>query len=158
MSSRGATGAGSTNKPRALNVNSVYSGRNTAHGAGGGKGNGFLYKTNLNFLKIKKSAENKHGLLALGSGKSVVRRMPPPATLPSLKAEHGQDPSIAIVPQGGTGWTVKPTTPNATTTGSAPATASVQEGGGGGPQFPVEFAAKTVCFEFINKLNGTNVV
>ncbi|KAI6244149.1 BAT2-N domain-containing protein [Aphelenchoides fujianensis] len=84
MSSRAAVGA---SKPRAQNVNSVYSGagRSTA----GGRAAGPL---------------GKHGLQQLGKPTTIQRRMPPPATLPSLKAEHGHDPHVVLVPPGSQGW------------------------------------------------------
>ncbi|VDL81252.1 unnamed protein product [Nippostrongylus brasiliensis] len=79
--SRGASSAG---KPKAVNVNSLYSGRNLAAGA---------------------KPLGKYGLTSVGKSVGVVRRMPPPATLPSLKSENnGQDPNVAVVPQGGVGW------------------------------------------------------
>ncbi|CAD5229553.1 unnamed protein product [Bursaphelenchus okinawaensis] len=81
MSSWGVTGA---NKPRSHNVNSVYAGRNNASGRAAGS--------------------VKNGLQVLGKSTSIVRRMPPPATLPSLKSEIGHDSSIILVPQGGQGW------------------------------------------------------
>lgn len=79
----GATGAG---KPKLGNVNTVYTGRN---------------------LSSQGKAPGKHGLQTMHKGlAAAVRRMPPPPTLPSMKAENnGQDPMINIVPQTGTGWT-----------------------------------------------------
>uniref|UniRef100_A0A0R3RZ78 BAT2_N domain-containing protein n=1 Tax=Elaeophora elaphi TaxID=1147741 RepID=A0A0R3RZ78_9BILA len=82
-SARGAAGAV---KPKLHNVNSIYAGKNQN--------------------AVKAPGAGKHGgLQSLGKTTAVVRRMPPPATLPSLRAEsQGQDPNIALVPQGGTGW------------------------------------------------------
>ncbi|XP_041133967.1 protein PRRC2C-like isoform X3 [Polyodon spathula] len=56
-------------------------------------------------LETQKTAvAARHGLQSLGKVASN-RRMPPPANLPSLKAENkGNDPNVNIVPKDGSGW------------------------------------------------------
>ena len=42
---------------------------------------------------------------SLGKVAATSRRMPNPASLPSLRSEHsGNDPSVTLVPAGGGGW------------------------------------------------------
>nr|CAB3265200.1 protein PRRC2C [Phallusia mammillata] len=49
----------------------------------------------------------RHGLQSLGKVAST-RRVPPPASLPSLKSENlGNDPNINLVPKDGSGWASK---------------------------------------------------
>ncbi|KAM6963234.1 protein PRRC2C [Aplochiton taeniatus] len=60
-------------------------------------------------LETQKTAvAARHGLQSLGKV-AVSRRMPPPASLPSLKAENkGNDPNVNIVPKDGSGWASRP--------------------------------------------------
>ncbi|XP_041064457.1 protein PRRC2C isoform X2 [Carcharodon carcharias] len=55
----------------------------------------------------KNSVAARHGLQSLGKVASS-RRIPPPANLPSLKAENkGNDPNVNIIPKDGSGWVTK---------------------------------------------------
>ncbi|KAM4695631.1 protein PRRC2A [Rhinophrynus dorsalis] len=73
-------------------------------------------------LEVQKPAVTpRHGLQSLGKV-VIARRMPPPANLPSLKAENkGNDPNVSLVPKDGSGWASKQDTPEPKSTDASPA-------------------------------------
>ncbi|KAM8953610.1 protein PRRC2A isoform 2-T2 [Pelodytes ibericus] len=73
-------------------------------------------------LEVQKPAvAPRHGLQSLGKV-AIARRMPPPANLPSLKAENkGNDPNVTLVPKDGSGWASKQDTPEPKSTDVSPA-------------------------------------
>ncbi|XP_040261905.1 protein PRRC2A [Bufo bufo] len=73
-------------------------------------------------LEVQKPAvTTRHGLQSLGKV-AIARRMPPPANLPSLKAENkGNDPNVSLVPKDGSGWASKQETPEPKSTDVSPA-------------------------------------
>uniref|UniRef100_A0A3P8RZ69 Proline-rich coiled-coil 2A n=1 Tax=Amphiprion percula TaxID=161767 RepID=A0A3P8RZ69_AMPPE len=86
----------------------------------------------------------RHGLQSLGKVASA-RRMPPPANLPSLKAENkGNDPNVSLVPKDGTGWASKQEPDAVEDSQQSWAQASVTHGtqgdGGKGSNLPSPFS------------------
>ncbi|KAG8545297.1 hypothetical protein GDO81_021132, partial [Engystomops pustulosus] len=73
-------------------------------------------------LEVQKPAvTTRHGLQSLGKV-AIARRMPPPANLPSLKAENkGNDPNVSLVPKDGSGWASKQDTTEPKSTDVSPA-------------------------------------
>lgn len=56
-------------------------------------------------LYLLPTVKGSHGMQSLGKVAATSRRMPNPASLPSLRSENaGNDPSVALVPSGGGGW------------------------------------------------------
>lgn len=50
---------------------------------------------------IHVNVAGRYGLTSVGKSIGVMRRMPPPATLPSLKSENnGQDQNVVVIMQG----------------------------------------------------------